>query len=68
MRESRWPDMKKQIIKMIGYIMDGMLIGAAMTCPVIQEYKSAFIFGAIGILAIMTDTITMIKDYSRGEN
>lgn len=51
---------------MIGYIMDGMLIGAAITCMATQEYRSAFIFGAIGILAIMADTITMIKDYSRG--
>ena len=60
--------MKKQIIKMIGYIMDGMPIGAAITCLVMQEYRAAFIFSAIGILAIMADTITMIKDYSRGEN
>lgn len=60
--------MKKQIIKMIGYIMDGTLIGAAITCLVIQEYRAAFIFGAIGILAIIADTITMIKEYSRREN
>ena len=59
--------MKKQIIKMIGHIMDGILIGAAITCLVIQEYKSAFIFGAIGILAIMADTTTMIKDHKKVE-
>lgn len=57
-------DMKKQIIRMIAHIIDGMLIGAAIICLVIQEYKSAFIFSAIGILAIMADTITMIKDCS----
>ena len=42
--------------------MDGMLIGAAITCLGIQEYRAAFIFGTIGILAIMADIITMIKD------
>lgn len=57
--------MKKQIIRMIAHIMDGMLIGAAITCIVRQEYRAAFIFGAIGILSIMADIITMIKDYSR---
>lgn len=66
MRESRGPDMKKQIIRMVAHIIDGMLIGAAITCMIVQAYRSAFIFGAIGILSIMADTITMIKDYSRG--
>ena len=67
MRESRGPDMKKQIIRMIAHIMDGMLIGAAITCMVMQEYRAAFIFGAIGILSTMADTITMIKDHKKVE-
>lgn len=60
--------MKNQIIRLIAHIVDGMPIGAAIICLVIQEYKAAFIFGSIGTLAIMADIITMIKDYSRGEN
>lgn len=60
--------MKKQIIRMIAHIIDGMPIGAAIICLIIQEYKAAFIYGAIGILAIMADVIAMIKEYIRGEN
>ena len=60
--------MKKQIIRLIAHIIDGMPIGAAIICLVIQEYKAAFIFGAIGILAIMADIITITKEYIRGEN
>ena len=51
---------------MIAHIIDGMPIGSAIICLIIQEYKSAFIFGAIGILSIMADAITMIKDCSGG--
>lgn len=60
--------MRKQIIRMIGHIMDGYFIGAAITCMTVLEYRAAFILGAIGILGIMADAIVMIKEHIRGEN
>lgn len=57
--------MKKQIIRMIAHIMDGMLIGATITCMAMQEYKSALIFGIFGILTTVLDVITVVEDCNK---
>lgn len=59
--------MKKQIIKLIAHIMDGMLIGSAIVCMAMQEYKSALIFGVFGILTTTVDVITVIEDCKKVE-
>jgi hypothetical protein len=50
---------------MIAHIMDGMLIGAAITCMAMQQYKSALIFGVFGILTTVLDVITVVEDYNK---
>lgn len=59
--------MKKQIIRLIAHILDGMFVGAAITYMVMQEYGAALIHSILGVLFVALDVAVVVEEYKKEE-
>lgn len=62
--------MKKKIVTLIGYLIDGMFLGTAITYALMEKWDVAFWHAVSGLIFTSIDVIGMVwrhKEETKGE-